>query len=93
MKLIVVHNAAGSLVSVGRVRRDDVRRGFGILPSPGHCVLEVDVTGPIAEKPFIDIHNHCVVDVKTKTLVLRSDRWGSPGRRPGVSGACGAAGQ
>jgi hypothetical protein len=73
MKLIVVYDSAGSIVSVGHVAYTDGKRGFGVLPAPGRHVLEVEVTGPIADKPFIDIHRHCIVDVKTCRLVLRSE--------------------
>ena len=71
MKLIIVHDSLGRIVSVGQVLHEG-KRGFGILPKPGHMVGEFEAAGSIAEKTLIDIHNHCVVDVKKGKLVLRS---------------------
>jgi hypothetical protein len=53
------------------------------FPQPGHHTLEAEVSGAISEKPLIDIHNHCLIDVNSNQLVLKSEYFkrkpGSPG--------------
>jgi hypothetical protein len=80
MKLLIVHDAVGKIVSVGRVQHHSEQRGFGVLPQPGHHTLEVEVSGAISEKPLIDIHNHCIIDVNSKQLMLKSEYFK---RKPG----------
>ncbi len=72
-KLLVVHDAIGRIVTIGQVR-GEAHGGMNIFPSPGRSVVEVEVSEEIAKKPLIDIHHHCVFDIKSKKLLMRDQK-------------------
>jgi hypothetical protein len=72
-KVLVVHDAAGRIVTVGQVR-GTAHGGMNIFPSPGRSVVEVEVSDELAKKPLIDIHHHCVFDIKSKKIMLRDQK-------------------
>lgn len=76
MKVIVVHNDRGEIVSVaklepaGKVRR--IKFGVGIKPEANQSVLELEVKGPLAKKSLSEIHEECCVELKSRQLVRRT---------------------
>lgn len=76
MKLFVVHNARGKIVSLARPepqqkRTDGVDVGGGLRPGRGQTILELDVEDDLARKPLGSIQDEYLVDVKAKNLVKR----------------------
>jgi len=73
MKVIVVHDARGKIVSLARLEHEITQRdlavGVGVKPGRGQSVLEVDISGDLAGKPLSEIHNEYQVDLKAKKLV------------------------
>jgi hypothetical protein len=72
-KLLVVHDVTGRIVSIGHVR-GEAHGGMSIFPSPGRSVVEVEASDEMEKKSLIDIHHHCVIDIKSKKLVLRNEK-------------------
>ena len=74
MKLVIIHNAAGEILVLGRVAKPDPKGpGFamGFDPGPGQYLLEIEATGKLAEKPVDQLHRECCVDIKAKKLMKR----------------------
>ena len=84
MKLIVVHDSKGSIVSVARAELDGrgkLQAAAGLRAGRGQTVLEFDVASELGHKPLSEIHEAYRVDVKAKKLVARPGKQ-SP-KRPG----------
>ena len=72
MKLIILHNTKGEIVSLTEVRPGPLPGiGVGVIPPPEHSVLELEKTGELEGKNLRDIHNEYIVDLKSKKLVKR----------------------
>lgn len=74
MKLVIIHNAAGEILVLGRVAEPNPKGpefGMGFNPGPGQYLLEIDATGELPEKPVDQLHRECCVDTKAKKLIAQ----------------------
>jgi len=73
MKLIVLHDSRGKILSVARFepQQGKLRTGFGMAPKRGQSVLELEASDELAGRPLSEIHETFRVDRKAKTLVAR----------------------
>jgi hypothetical protein len=78
MKVIVVHDSLGRIVSVTKLSPDAAKEsGIGVLPNPGESVVEVELTGGNANRSLSDIHSAMAVDVRSGKLIDRPAHWQS----------------
>jgi hypothetical protein len=66
-KVIIVHDAAGKIVSITQVA-PGATHGVGVRPNPGYSVREVEVKGALAEEPLGGIPQKYEFDLKTGQL-------------------------
>ncbi len=77
MKLIVVHDSKGNIVSLARVETEAkgrVQAAAGLRPGRGHSLLEVDLTSELAGRSLGEIHEGYRLDAKAKQLVARRSK-------------------
>ena len=76
MKLVVVHDADGEIVSVARAEPtadDGPQGGVGAWPERGHRVLELDVSDEYAELAPSEIAERYRVDTRAGELTATSE--------------------
>lgn len=72
MKLLILYNDEGSIVSIAEVRPGPLPEiGVGVIAPAGHSVLELEKTGELEDKPFHEIPKEYAVDITSKSLVKR----------------------
>ena len=72
MKLIILHNKKGEIVSITEVRSGPLPGiGVGVIPPAEHSVLELEKTGELEGRNLRDIHKEYIVDMTSKKLVKR----------------------
>jgi hypothetical protein len=76
MKLVVVHDGEGEIVSVARVHPADVNGpggGVGAWPERGHRAVELDVPDEVAELEPSEIAERYRLDTRAGELTARSE--------------------
>jgi hypothetical protein len=76
MRLVVVHDAAGEIVSVARAEHtadDGPQGGVGAWPKRGYRVMELDVSDKFAELAPSEIAQRYRVDTRAMELTARSE--------------------
>jgi hypothetical protein len=72
MKVIIVHDALGRIISITKISPDAPKElGVGVLPNPGDSVVEVELTGDDANKSLDAIHRTLAIDVKSGNIIKR----------------------
>jgi hypothetical protein len=73
MKVIIVHNAVGKIVSTGQIEAGAQENiGAGIMPEPGESVLELDASEDEAKSLLTDARHEYIVDINKRKLTKRS---------------------
>lgn len=67
VKMLIVHDANGRIVSITRVA-PEATHGVGVHPNPGHFVKEVQVPSTLAAQPLNEIPQFYSFDLKTGAL-------------------------
>ncbi len=70
-KAFVIHDASGEIISVGRVPKDVKGRIEVKTDTPGHSVLEVELSADQAAMSLPDLHKNHKVQVASKKLVKK----------------------
>lgn len=79
MKLVIVHDAEGEILLLGRVAAPTrgTKKGAafdaGFHPGPGQFVMELPAKGEFAKKAVDQIHREYRLDVKEQKLIRRED--------------------
>jgi hypothetical protein len=70
MKLIILYDKKGKIVSITEVRPGPLPGiGVGVIPPAEHSVLELEKTDELEGKNLRDIHQQYIVDMTSKKLV------------------------
>ncbi len=70
MKVIVVHDANGRIISITQVNADS-KQGVGVAAEAGEVVTELELPAEVARKPLLDLHKEYVIDPQARKLVKR----------------------
>ncbi len=75
MKVLVLHDTSGRIVSVARVDREvegsELKFDASLTAGPYQSVLELDLDRDLAKKSLREICNECFVDLKARKFVKR----------------------
>jgi hypothetical protein len=70
MKLSIVHDDQGSIVSVTHVN-PSATQGVSVVPEPGHSVIDLELGEEHKGKSLLDLHQHYRIDKAAKKLVAK----------------------
>lgn len=72
MKVSVIHDAQGRIISLSRPEEMKKVGGFlkvAIVLEPGHRMIELDLSKELEGKPLVEIHRDYQLDLRKQRLV------------------------